>query len=111
MSESDVIEDDKIIVKVQGKLDVVAARPFEARLLGHIEAPQPLLVVDFAACDYVSSAGLRAILIAAKRSKAAGKRLVLAGMNGVVRDVFRVSGFDRMLAIEPDVASALATRG
>lgn len=111
MNESDVIDDDKIIVKVQGKLDVVAAKPFEVRLTSHIEAPQPLVVVDFAGCDYVSSAGLRAILIAAKRSKAMAKRLVLTGMNAVVRDVFRVSGFDRMLVIEPELETALAKHG
>lgn len=111
MSENDVIEADRVIVRVQGKLDVVASKAFEARLITHVEGPQRLILLDFSGCDYVSSAGLRSILIAAKRSKAAGKTLVLAGMNKVVRDVFRVSGFDRMLLVEPDLESALAKHG
>lgn len=107
-AHSDLVEDGRIIVRVRGKLDVVACKAFEARLSAHIEAPQPLMVLDFSGCDYISSAGLRSILIAAKKCKASAKTLVLAGMNPTVREVFRVSGFDRMLDIEPDVASALA---
>lgn len=105
---NDVIEDGHIIVRVQGRLDVVACKAFEARLAAHIEAPQPLVVLDFSDCAYISSAGLRSVLIAAKKCKANATALVLAGMNATVREVFRVSGFDRMVAIEPDVATALA---
>lgn len=107
-AQGDVIEDDRIIVRVLGKLDVVASKEFEARLSAHIASPQPLIVIDFSGCDYISSAGLRGILIGAKKSKAAATTLVLAGMNKMVREVFRVSGFDRMLSIEPDVDAALA---
>ena len=111
MNDNDVIEEDRVIVRILGKLDVVASKAFEARLLTHVDGPQRLVVVDFSGCDYVSSAGLRSILIGAKRARATNKELVLAGMNKVVRDVFRVSGFDRMLQVEPDVASALARHG
>ncbi|MEM7442334.1 MAG: STAS domain-containing protein [Pseudomonadota bacterium] len=107
---SDIVEDGHIIVRVIGKLDVIAAKEFEARLSAHIESPQPLIVLDFSECDYISSAGLRGILIAAKKSQTAKTTLVLAGMNKMVRQVFRVSGFDRMLDIEPDVATALANQ-
>jgi anti-anti-sigma factor len=105
---SDIVEDGRIIVRVHGKLDVVACKAFEARLAAHIEAPQPLMLLDFSDCGYISSAGLRSILIAAKKCKASATTLVLAGMNPTVREVFRVSGFDRMLNIEPDVETALA---
>lgn len=108
MSEIDQIEDDRIVVRVVGKLDVVASRAFEARLLTHLDGPQPLVVIDFSDCDYVSSAGLRSLLIGAKKGKASNTQLVLAGMNDVVREVFRVTGFDKMLKIEPDLDSALA---
>jgi len=106
--QSDVVESDRIIVRIHGKLDVVASKEFEARLTAHIESPQPLIVLDFSGCDYISSAGLRGVLIAAKKSKAAQTTLVLADMNKMVREVFRVSGFDRMLAIEQDVDTAIA---
>lgn len=105
---ADTVEDQRIIVRVRGKLDVVACKAFDARLSAHVEQPQPLMLLDFSGCDYISSAGLRSILIAAKKCKATGKNMVLAGMNDTVREVFRVSGFDRMLVIEPDVEAAIA---
>ena len=113
MSESranDVVGDGHIVVHVSGRLDVVAAKGFEARLTAHIESPQPLIVVDFSDCSYVSSAGLRSVLIAAKKANSADRTLVLVGMNAMVREVFRVSGFDKLLTIEPDVATAISFR-
>lgn len=106
--QSDIVEDGHIVVRVLGKLDVVASKEFEARLSAHIDGPQPLIVLDFSGCDYISSAGLRGVLIGAKKSKAAQTTLVLTGMNPMVREVFRVSGFDKMLTIEPDVDTALS---
>ncbi|MCB1990215.1 MAG: STAS domain-containing protein [Geminicoccaceae bacterium] len=94
-----------------GKLDVVASKAFEAQLLAKLDSPEPVLFVDFAECAYVSSAGLRAVLIAAKTAKKTDHRLVLAGMNPIVREVFNVSGFDRMLVIEHDLAMAVAAQG
>ena len=105
--QNDLVKDGHIVVRVEGKLDVVASKAFEARLSAHIDAPQSLIIMDFSGCDYISSAGLRGVLIAAKKSKAAHTTLVLAGMNKMVREVFRVSGFDRMLTIEPDLTTAL----
>ena len=51
------------------------------------------------------------MLIAAKTAKKTDHRLVLAGMNPIVREVFNVSGFDRMLVIEHDLAMAVAAQG
>ena len=99
------------LVRVTGKLDVVASKAFEAELLAKLDSPEPVLFVDFAECAYVSSAGLRAVLIAAKTATKTDHRLVLAGMNPIVREVFNVSGFDRMLVIEHDLAMAVAAQG
>lgn len=96
------------ILAIEGKVDAVASKAVETELLSRLDGPGGLLIVDFADCAYVSSAGLRAVLIAAKTAKQKGKRLVLCGMNKIVADVFKVSGFDRMLTIVPDRAAALA---
>lgn len=99
------------LVRVEDKLDVVASKAFESELLAKLDGADPVLYVDFVACPYVSSAGLRAVLIAAKTARKGGKRLILAGMNPVVREVFKVSGFDRMLTIEPDLQTARERHG
>lgn len=99
------------VVRVDGKLDVLASKAFEAQLLAKLEDSGSVLFVDFAPCAYVSSAGLRAVLIAAKTARKDGKQLVLAGMNPIVREVFKVSGFDRMLTIEDSLDAARAKHG
>ena len=111
MNDSEAEAGGPHLVRVDEKLDVVASKAFEAELLAKLEAADSVLYVDFAGCPYVSSAGLRAVLIAAKTARKAEKRLVLAGMNPIVREVFKVSGFDRMLTIEPDLAAAREQHG
>lgn len=111
MSEGGGTDAGAQLLRVEEKLDVVASKAFEAVLLSKLEAADPVLHVDFAACPYVSSAGLRAVLIAAKTARKADKRLVLAGMNPIVREVFKVSGFGRMLTIEPDLDTARRQHG
>ncbi len=111
MSEREAREDDTQLVRFVDKLDVVAPKAFEAELVAKLEAADSRLYADFAGCPYVSSAGLRAVLIGAKSAQKGQKRLVLAGMNPIVREVFKVSGLDRMLGIEPDLETARRQHG
>ena len=67
-----------------------------------------VLVLDLAGLDYVSSAGLRVLLKAAKEARAAGSRFALAGLRPAVREVFEVSGFFAVLTAYPTRAEALA---
>ena len=66
------------------------------------------LLIDFAKLDYISSAGLRVLLIAAKRLKESDGRFAICSLNDNVADVFAVSGFGSFIDIHPDEASALA---
>ena len=65
------------------------------------------LVLDFAALDYISSAGLRLVLVLAKRLKQAGGKLVIYGMQPHVREVFDISGFLAILNVTGTRAEAL----
>lgn len=60
-----------IVAPPGGRLDSATAKTFEDDLLARVSAGSCALVVDFARLDYISSAGLRVILMAAKRVKAA----------------------------------------
>jgi anti-sigma B factor antagonist len=57
---------------------------------------------------YVSSAGLRVVLMAAKLAKANGGAVSLFGLQPMVREVFTMSGFDKVVTIRDDEAAALA---
>ncbi|WP_165816107.1 STAS domain-containing protein [Kumtagia ephedrae] len=93
-----------------GRIDSNSAREVEEALLPLFDQPRPVLV-DFAALTYISSAGLRVLLLAARRSKATGVPLRLAGMSKAVDEVFKISGFAKLFQIHADRAAALAAGG
>jgi anti-sigma B factor antagonist len=101
---------DALLVAAAGRLDSNSAPALEAVLPARAQA-NAKLVLDLSDVPYVSSAGLRVLLMGAKAARANGHKLVLAGLSPSVREVFDISGFTSIFAIEPDVDSALATLG
>jgi len=97
-----------VIVEVRGRVDSNTAKAFEEKLLGAIAAAEPQLVVDCAQLDYISSAGLRVLLMAVKKVKAARGKLALSGLKPHVQEVFDVSGFSSIFSIHPGRDAALA---
>lgn len=99
------------ILEVQGRLDHAQAKAFEAALAPHLsECRQDgsPLVLDFSGVVYISSVGLRVLLLAAKQVKAQHGRIVVAALTPIVTEVFQVSHFNLVLQVFPDVASAVA---
>ena len=60
------------------------------------------------AIDYISSAGLRVLLMTAKKLRENGGLLVLSGMNSSVRQIFELAGFFSIFTVEPDLEKAVA---
>ena len=104
-------QDQTIVVEPRGRLDSTTAGELESHLLSLLDQGQSQLVVDFIQLDYISSAGLRVLLMAAKRVKALQGSLALCCMKDSIREVFEMSGFDRIFAIyasREDATSAMA---
>ena len=99
-----------LLVTASGRLDSNTAAGLEAVLPARTQA-EPKVILDLADVPYVSSAGLRVLLMGAKAARANGHKLVLTGLSPSVREVFDISGFTSIFAIEADVDSALATLG
>lgn len=96
------------ILRPEGRLDHAAARPLEEAVGRVVDAGETAILIELDGVSYVSSAGLRAILTAAKRVQEAGGRLALSAPSDSVRDVLDVSGFSTLLDIRDDRAAALA---
>jgi anti-anti-sigma factor len=96
------------IVRLAGRFDSSAAPTAEESFTRLLGAGPPRLALDLSRLDYISSAGLRVLLVVAKKVQQAKGKLVLFGLLSNVREVFAVSGFDRILAIEADAAAAVA---
>jgi stage II sporulation protein AA (anti-sigma F factor antagonist) len=103
--------DKALVLTLGGRLDAVTAPEFERKATELIAATPGALIVDFARLDYISSAGLRALLATAKRIKAAGGQMLCAGVTGPVKEVFDISGFSAVFQMHDSVVSALAAVG
>ena len=96
-----------LVVHATGRLDGTTAASFESAVLARLDSKPARLVLDFAGVEYISSAGLRAVLLAAKRAKTVDCGLAVCGLREHIREVFDLSGFANVVAIHPTVEEAL----
>jgi anti-anti-sigma factor len=96
------------ILRPSGRLDIATSAAFECDVQAAIDAGSPWLVLDFSDVLHVSSVGVRVVMMAAKRLRAAGGRVAVCGMQTPIADVIEVSGLNPILEIYADRASALA---
>lgn len=93
------------VIQLAGRLNTATVAEFDRKFTA---SGATLVVLDFAELEYVSSAGLRSILSAFKRVKAAGGDLVVAAAKPAVVEAFDISGFRALIPMHPDRAAAVA---
>lgn len=96
------------ILNVGGRLDAAGAPELEAQGKMILLEGSKRLLLDLAGVEYISSAGLRSLLVLAKAAKAAGSALVLCCLTPAVKEVMTISGFDNILSLAADRPAALA---
>ncbi len=94
-------------IAINGRLDAVTAAAAEADINKVIESGATRLVLNLAGLEYVSSAGLRVLLVIAKKMSRQNGRIVLCGLQDTVREVFTISGFLSIFLIAADEAEAV----
>lgn len=99
---------DVLVLAPAGQINSGNAAAVESELLAKLEQGESRLVLDLAHLDYISSAGLRVVLMLAKRIKERAGALVVCGMQPHVREVFDISGFLAILTVTDDRNAALA---
>lgn len=102
---------DTVVVSPAGRVDQSSADTFKDALAPHLEscaAGKDRLVVDLSNLEYISSAGLRVLMLAGKQSKAQGGTLVLTGLQPLVQEIFEISRFTLVFDITPSLRDALA---
>lgn len=99
------------VIDLFGRLDSANAATVEAELLARLAAEAGGVVIDFTRLDYISSAGLRIVLVIAKRMKQGSRRLVLTGFQPNIKDVFEISGFLNILDVASSRADAVKQAG
>lgn len=107
MDVKESVLNGQLVLGVEGRLDANSSGAFQERLLSEVEKrPNSRIVIDLTGLNYLSSAGLRVLLVAAKSSKKIGSEVRLAGMRPHVEEVFTISGFDALFQIFPSPEAA-----
>ena len=96
------------IVAINGSLDTNTSPEAQETLTDLISDGAETIVADFENVEYISSAGLRVLLVAAKKLKAIGGEMRLCNLNPLVQEVFDISGFGVMFQVYGSRDAALA---
>ncbi len=100
-----------LIAKAEGRIDGVNARDFEEAMKAAIGDDDNTVIIDLEGLSYISSAGLRVILLIAKTLRKRNAELVLCSLSDSIREVFEISGFDKIIPVHASREEALATLG
>ncbi|NKB57132.1 MAG: anti-sigma factor antagonist [Alphaproteobacteria bacterium] len=96
-----------LVLYPDGRLDQDTADAFQERLLQAVSAGKEAVIVDFSKIPYISSVGLRAIMIAAKQSKSDGVSLSVAALTPTVNEIFEISRFNYVVTIFESLRDAI----
>ena len=98
-----------LTAQVGGRIDGSNVAQFEEAIRTAIDESDRAVLIDCENLGYISSAGLRAVLMTAKTLSSRNAKFALCAMSDPIREVFQISGFDKIVAIHSSKAEALAS--
>lgn len=105
------MEQDIAVVNVSGRMDAVNAGQYQEAVEGLLDEGCLKIAVDLSGLEYISSAGLRSILMGGKLIAGKSAKFALCGLDGMVKEVFDVSGFSTMFTVLEAKNDAVAHLG
>ena len=102
-------EGNILISKPLGRLDGTNSRDFEEALKTELSQEELSLIIDLEDLIYISSAGLRAILLLAKTLNSKGRKLALCSLSDQILEVFEISGFNKVIPIHSNRDAAISS--
>ncbi len=97
-----------LIARVDGRVDGSNAREFQTALESSIDSGDRIVVLDLEQLSYISSAGLRVILMVAKTLQRQGAKFAVCSLSTSIREVFEISGFDRIISVNASQEEAIS---
>ncbi len=108
LSVSTEHNDSAVIMCPAGRIDGNTVSILEGALQEQYDAGYNILVFDFKELNYISSAGLRVLLLTARRSQQSGGKVIFCGLAENISQIFQISGFNDILNVKSSRAEALA---
>lgn len=97
-----------VLIAISGRLDAVTATELDTSFGEILEGGGQNAIVSLEDLEYISSAGLRVILLFAKKLHAAQRQVGFAALSGNVKEIFDISGFYSLFKIYDTVEEAFA---
>ncbi len=97
-----------LIARAEGRIDGANAREFESAVQAAISECEGPVIIDCENLSYISSAGLRALLLIAKTLGKRSVKFALCSLSAPIAKIFQISGFDQIISTHPSRAEALA---
>jgi anti-anti-sigma factor len=107
MNIAKIENEDVVCLKIDGRLDAKTAADAEATVKGLLKEGRRKLLFDLSQMDYISSAGLRVILMAVKELRSKQGKVVLCRLTPYVKEIFDVSNFASIIPIADSVETGL----
>ena len=99
MTIKTINEDSKTILQVEGRVDTNTSPELQKKILAALQSAQQL-VIDFEQVPYISSAGLRALLLGQKTANSNHTSMIVTNVSPMVMQVLKAVGFDKVLKIQ-----------
>jgi len=90
---------ERIVIAIRGELDTLAAKSFAADMEPVLAEAGKQITMDFSELEYISSAGMRTILLLQKTAEDKGGKVSIKGMSEDILQIFRMTGFDQIIEI------------
>ncbi len=100
--------DGALIARAEGRIDASNSPEFEAALLAAIEDRDGPVIIDCAELSYISSAGMRAILLIAQILEERVLPFAVCSLCEEIAELFEISGFDQVIDTHGSLKEALA---
>ncbi len=96
-----------LILRASGRLDSARAEGFEEQLEEAVGQNDQNVILDLEDVEFMNSAGLRIALLTAKELDRAGRRFAVCALSEQVSAVFKISGFDKIIAVYDSTQDAI----
>ena len=103
--------DNAVVLAPKGRIDLATAEQFRERLIPLLDAARESkqsVIIDFSGVDYISSQGLRVLMVAAKQAKVDATNIAVTSLQPLVKEIFQITRFNHVLPCHGGVDEALA---
>ena len=104
--KASMVDDDILVLRLFGKLDVTTTPDFNAEIKKHLEEGKKRIIIDCAHLGFISSVGIGSLVTLQSRLKRQGGEVKLSALQGPAAEVMRIVNLDKLMNMYGDIEFA-----